>query len=224
MHPVFLVTGVCWAVTYVLIIRRGFAERTYGMPIVALCTNLSWEFIYSFVRPHAGFQRAGDIVWVALDAVIMFTAVRFGPREFPYLSKPVFYAGLAGTLVLSYLGVDLMAREFEHGAGNYAGFADNLMMSALFLGMLAGRRGLRGQSVSIAAWKFVGTIFASLGFYLYGTHSHTALFVYMYFANGIADFAYLVAVVVIALHIRGRTRAGGGAIPAQAATDAVTVQ
>jgi len=197
MHPVFLVTGLCWTVTYVLIIRRGFADRTYGMPIVALCANVSWEFIFSVVRPSAGVQRAGNIVWLALDLVIVYTALRFGPREFRYLPKPVFYAGFAGTLVLAYLGVDLLCREFEHGAGNYAGFADNLMMSGLFLAMLAARGGLRGQSVSIAALKFVGTIFASLGFWLYGAHSHSALFVYMYFANGIADAAYLVAVAAV---------------------------
>jgi len=217
MHPVFLVTGLCWAAAYVLIIRRGFADRTYGMPIVALCANVSWEFIFSVVRPHAGVQRISDLVWLAFDLVIMYTALRFGPREFGYLPRSVFYAGFAGTLVLAYLGVDLVSRELDNGNGIFAGFIDNLMMSALFLGMLAGRGGLRGQSVSIAAFKFVGTIFASLGFWLYGENSHTALLVYLYIANGVADAAYLAAVVII----RARTRAG--AVPSQEGTEAVTV-
>jgi hypothetical protein len=41
-------SGTFWALAYVLIIRRGFLDETYGMPFVALCANVSWEFIFSF--------------------------------------------------------------------------------------------------------------------------------------------------------------------------------
>jgi len=52
MFDILLVSsGVLWTVTYLLIIRRGFLDHTYGMPLVALCANLSWEFIFSFVFP-----------------------------------------------------------------------------------------------------------------------------------------------------------------------------
>ena len=216
MHPEFLATGLCWTVTYLLIIRRGFADRTYGMPIVALCANLSWEFIFSVVRPHAGVQRIGDILWLTLDVVIAYTALRYGPREFRYLPRPVFYAGFAGTLVLAYLGVDAVCREFDNGNGIYAGFADNLMMSGLFLAMLASRGGLRGQSVSIAALKCVGTIFASIGFWRYGGHPNSAVLTYMYVANAVVDIAYLVAVAIV--------RARAGAVLAQERPEAVTAR
>lgn len=213
MHPVFLMTGLCWAAAYLLIIRRGFADRTYGMPIVALCANVSWEFIFSVVRPHTGAQHISDIVWLAFDLVIVYTALRFGPREFPYLPRPVFYAGFAGTLVLSYLGVDAVCREFENGNGVYAAFISNLMMSGLFLAMLASRGGLRGQSISIAAFKFAGTICASLGFWLYGEHPNpnSALLVYLYIANGVVDAAYLTAVAVIRARARASARASASA-------------
>jgi hypothetical protein len=53
MFDILLVgSGVLWTITYLLIIRRGVLDRTYGMPLVALCANLSWEFIFSFVFPH----------------------------------------------------------------------------------------------------------------------------------------------------------------------------
>ena len=45
-------SGVLWTMVYLLIIKRGFADKTYGMPLPALCANLSWEFIFSFIHPH----------------------------------------------------------------------------------------------------------------------------------------------------------------------------
>jgi len=191
-------SGLFWTLTYVLIIQRGLADRTYGMPLVALCANLSWEFIFSVVRPHDGAQHVVDIVWLCLDLAIGYTAIRFGPREFPYLPRWGFYAGLAGTLVLSYLGVDLVCRQFDAGRGGYAAFGQNLMMSGLFLGMLAARRGLRGQSPWIAAAKLVGTGLASLSVWRSGTYAGASLMTYLYVANVVVDLAYLAAVVLVA--------------------------
>ena len=89
-------------------------------------------------------------MWLCLDLVIAYTAVRLGTREFPYLPRWAFYAGFAGTPALSYLAVDLVGREFDEGRGAYAAFGQNLMMSGLFPGMLVARftggRGLAGQS------------------------------------------------------------------------------
>jgi hypothetical protein len=211
-----LASGLCWTATYLLIIQRGFADRTYGMPIVALAANLSWEFIFSVVRPDTGVQHIVDIVWLTLDLVIVYTAVRFGPREFAYLPRPVFYAGFAGTLVLAYLGVDTVCREFDHGNGGYAAFGQNLMMSGLFLAMLASRGGLRGQSLPIAAAKFAGTALASIYFWRYGDHPHSAVLAYLYVANAVVDVAYLVAVAVV--------RARPGALTGQPETEAVTLR
>jgi hypothetical protein len=194
-------SGLFWTLTYVLIIRRGAADRTYGMPLVALCANLSWEFIFSVVRPHHGVQHVVDIVWLCLDLVIAYTAVRFGPREFPYLPRWAFYTGLAATLVLSYLGVDLVCREFDGGAGAYAAFGQNLMMSGLFLSMLIARftagRGLAGQSAWIAAAKLIGTGLASLAIWVGGDYAHSGLLTYLYFAILVVDLAYLAAVLLV---------------------------
>jgi hypothetical protein len=58
MFDILLVgTGIFWTITYLLIIRRGFLDHTYGMPLIALCANLTWEFIFSFVFPQGPVQR-----------------------------------------------------------------------------------------------------------------------------------------------------------------------
>jgi hypothetical protein len=192
-----LLSGLCWTGAYLLIIRRGLADRTYGMPLVALCANLAWEFIFSVVRPHTGLQHAVDVVWLGFDLVIAFTAVRFGASQFPYLPAKLFYLNLAGALVLSYLGVDLVCREFDDGGGTYAAFGQNLMMSCLFLAMLTARGSLAGQSPWIALLKLVGTAAAAVYASQYGDHPGSPLLHWLYVAIFVVDVAYLGAVLAV---------------------------
>lgn len=165
--PILLGSGLFWTVTYLLIIRRGFRDQTCGMPLVALCANLAWEFIFSIVHPHGPIQRFVNIVWLLCDAVILYQALRFGPREFPRVPKRVFYLMFGLALATSFCAVLFMSYEFNDMDGVYAAFGQNLMMSVLFIAMLYHRRSLRGQSGSIGICKRIGAALASLAFYLY---------------------------------------------------------
>ncbi len=49
--------GLFWIITYILIIKRGFQDKKYGMPMVALCANISWEFIFTFIYPQNDLQK-----------------------------------------------------------------------------------------------------------------------------------------------------------------------
>jgi hypothetical protein len=199
MSTVLLLSpGVFWTITYVLIIRQGLRDRTYGMPLVALCANISWEFIFSVVRPPTSVvAQTVYVVWFCFDVVIAYTAVRYGPREFPGLPRPVFYLGFAATLGLGYAGTDLFSREFDSGGPGLAAFASNLMMSGLFLSMLLGRRDLRGQSLWIAAAKFLGTLFASLYSWQFGKYAHSVVMPYLYIGNAVLDLAYVGALLAV---------------------------
>ncbi|GAB3404221.1 hypothetical protein GCM10027569_12140 [Flindersiella endophytica] len=198
--------GVAWTIAYLLIIWHGFADRTYGMPLVALGANLSWEFIFSFVHPSDQPQRTVNVVWLLFDLVILVTAVRFGAREFPGLPRLLYLGGLGGILVLSYLGVLLFANEFDTGGAVYVAFAQNLLMSGLFLSMLwsrwlrrADESPLRGQSVWIGVAKLVGTAFASaMAYFTLPSYSGSALLGYLYLTILLLDAAYVVALVVVA--------------------------
>jgi len=154
MFDILLVgSGVLWTVTYLLIIRRGFLDHTYGMPLVAFCANLSWEFIFSFVFPHGPVQRPVNIVWFSLDLIILYQLLHFGPREFPRLPKRHFYGMVALALLTAFFTVVSITLEFEDFDGAYSAFGQNLMMSVLYIVMLYSRGSLRGQSLSIALTK-----------------------------------------------------------------------
>lgn len=196
----FLGCGLFWTTAYVLIIRVGLRDRSYGMPIVALAANLAWEFIFSFVRPSAGVQQTVNIVWFLLDLGILATVVRFWPREFPWLSRRTFLAGLAATIALAYLGVNAVSLQFDHGQGFFAAFGQDLMMSGLFLGMLTARRSLRGQSVAIAVCKLIGSALAAAGTWLHERNVplyHGDLLPYLYFATLLVNAAYVLALLAV---------------------------
>ena len=187
-------TGLCWTLAYLLIIRVGLRERTYGMPIVAFAANISWEFLYSFVRPSHGVQHIINIVWFLLDCAIGYTVVKFGPREFPYLSRRAFYGCLVALLALAYPAVDLVGTQFDAGDGAYSAFAMNLMMSALFLSLFTARPAGRGQSVGIATAKLAGTAFASGSLAVrsdLAARYHGGLLTYLYIAIFVLDLVYL---------------------------------
>ena len=175
-------SALCWSVTYGLILRRGFIDKTYGMPVAALAANLSWEAIYT-LNPQTAVQGAVNGVWLLLDVGILAQFVWYGPRELPGWSRPKLLVGFACAAVVAssliwFVGVDLGDEPY----GIYAAFGQNLLMSLLFLQMLHLRRrlpqtdpstgrpvehprgGLRGQSVWIALFKGLGTLFASAAF------------------------------------------------------------
>lgn len=188
-------SGLLWTVAYLLIIRQGFRDRTYGMPLVALCANLSWEFIFAVVHPHGMPQRAVNFVWFGFDLLIAWQLLRFGPSEWDL--EPWAFRSLFGlSLVLAFGGVLLVTYEFENWSGAYAAFGQNLMMSALFIDMFRRRHNLRGQSSAIAACKLGGTLLASLAFYfLTETGATSRLLQYCFVSIFVLDLFYLLLVV-----------------------------
>jgi hypothetical protein len=186
--------GLFWTITYILIIRRSILDRTYGMPLAALCANISWEFIFSFVLPSSSIQRIVNIVWFILDAGILACFLRYGRNELANLSKWTFFTAFGLTLATSFGAVLLVTLEF-HDGGTYSAFGQNLMMSALFILMLYRRGSLRGQSIAIAVSKLLGTALASLAFFLYTTISHhSVLLPFLYVSILIYDVIYVAMV------------------------------
>ena len=172
-------SGFFWTLTYLLIIRRGYLDKTYGMPLVAICANISWEFIFSFVFPHPQPQLYIDYLWLAFDTGILVQYLLYGKREFPAtLPKNLFYPVFLLTLVLAALTILLISYEFKEFIGIYAAFGQNWIMSILFVHLLLKRNSAAGQSLYIALSKMIGTIFPSFLFYLYFPHSYLLFFLF----------------------------------------------
>jgi len=162
-----IIGGIFWSLTYILIIRRGFKDKTYGMPLVALCANISWEAIFSFLHPHSSPQLYINYIWFLLDVIIVLQFLKFGKTEFLKFSIRQFYSAFLMALTTAFFLVLFITYEFNDFKGAYSAFGQNLMMSILFITMLLSRNDLRGQSIYIALFKMFGTGISSLAFYLY---------------------------------------------------------
>ncbi len=186
-----IIGGVFWSLTYLLIIRRGFKDRTYGMPLAALCANISWEGVFSFIYPHNPPQLFINYSWFLLDVFILMQFLKYGRSEFRALSNKKFYAMFIMALITSFCLVLFITDEFSDKKGAYAAFGQNLMMSILFIVMLFRRDDLRGQSIFIALFKMLGTGISSLAFYLYQPISQgSSLFHFLFISIFVYDIIY----------------------------------
>lgn len=191
--------GLLWTATYILIIRHGFKEKTFGMPLAALCANISWEAIFAFIHPHSSPQIYINYLWFFLDAVIVFQFLKYGKKEFPKFSRTQFYLVFVLGISVAFPLIYSINVEFNDWSGAYAAFGQNLMMSVLFIPMLLSRNDLRGQSIYIGIFKMLGTGLSSLAFYLYRSIAQDSMLFLVLFI-GICAFDIIYVVMLYQKH------------------------
>jgi hypothetical protein len=188
------ISGIAWTVVYVVSIRIGFKQKTYAMPIAALGLNIAWEWIYAIhdLANAVGPQGYVNLVWAVADVMILYTFFRYGRAELPsFVTRPLFVAwgvGIVGASVAIQL---LFIREFglvDMLAPKYSAFLQNVLMSGLFIAMFVARRGARGQSLTIAVAKWLGTLAPTL---LFGVLQNSTFVLGLGIICSILDLAYI---------------------------------
>lgn len=172
-----LLIGVAFGIlTYILIVRQGFKDKTFGMPIIMACANLSGDFICSFIYPPNPLEKYINMFWLLFDIIFVFQYLKYGQQEFPKkLSKRLFYPHFAFVLLFSYIITLCVIDTFFKGdysdAFKFIGLADNFIMSILFCSMFLTRTNLAGQSIYIASFKLLASICVALAFCLFSSMS-----------------------------------------------------
>ena len=185
-----LACALFWVLTYILIIKKGWQDQNYGMPMLALAANLSWEFIFSLLLPLPTPQKYIVVVWFGLDLIILMQFLLFGRTNFKQeFYRANFYSLFILTLIISFFTIFLITHEFNDYLGKYTAFGQNLMMSILFIHLLVRRSNSSGQSLVIAGCKLLGTLAASILFLLYHP---SALIIFFAGAIFFFDAIYLV--------------------------------
>ncbi|PAW85236.1 MAG: hypothetical protein B9S33_10170 [Pedosphaera sp. Tous-C6FEB] len=160
----FSVAGcfIFWLAAYVLIVRRGLVDKTFGMPIAALCGNIAWEVLFSHVyTPDYRLVELGNTAWVLFDLGILWCAWKYAPDDFqnPIAKRwvrPMIPIGIAAAMWVAVPFVE----TYKDTQGYFLGWADAFFMSILFIAMLLRRDSVRGQSIWIGITMFLGNLSA----------------------------------------------------------------
>jgi len=157
-----IIADLLWMLAYICTIRVGFRDHTYGFPLVAVCLNISWEFVFSLIiRPKSKLRMILTLIWLGLDSVILFQLLRWGAADQLLPIQAHFVPIVLGTLLLAAIGHITFHYTYHDPGGQEVAFAINLVMSILFVFLLFHRPDLRGLSYAAAWLKMLGTLILS---------------------------------------------------------------
>ncbi|MCE2687077.1 MAG: hypothetical protein LW595_00795 [Rickettsiales bacterium] len=174
-----LINAICWAITYILIIKANFSYKKCVMPTFSLATNIIWEVVFSFIYPHQVPQIYFDYIWLTLD-VIIFMQLLF----FNQINK----RNLLLLLFFSFIFIVLCVYNGDKW-GIYSALITNLIMSILFILEIIKSRS-EGHSLAIGLTKMLGTAIACIAFYFYIPQMQNLFIIGMFIAILIFDIIY----------------------------------
>jgi hypothetical protein len=157
-----IISGICWSLVYIALIRGGFRDHTYGMPLFALGLNICWELLYTvsgFASAITAPQTWVNLIWAMLDVVIMITYFKYGKTELPANIRQYTVWLMIVVLLTSAASQLAFYLEFgSHWGSIYSAFTQNAIMSILFLAMVIHRNSTRGLSKLAIYAKWLGTL------------------------------------------------------------------
>lgn len=152
-----LVLTLGWVIAYILMIRRGMLDKSYGMPMIALCLNVSWEFYFTFITDIEMTYRMANGLFFIFDIGVLYTCFRFGRDDFDWpVLKQHFLTFLTGSLALCLVGVYLFVTAFNDTYGGLIASVNTPLYSALLVAMLLRRNSVKGQSLYIGLAILIG--------------------------------------------------------------------
>jgi hypothetical protein len=191
-----VMSGLAWTIVYIESIRVGFRDKTYAMPIAALALNFAWESTYAVhdLTTSLSIQAFVNLAWALADLAIVFTFLKFGRAELPsFVTRTMFAAWSVLIFAASYVVQWIFLAEFgAHDASRYSAFLQNALMSGLFVQMIVARRGLRGQTLTIAVAKWFGTLAPTI---LFGVIEGSHLILGLGLICSVLDLVYIALVM-----------------------------
>ena len=149
-----LLSGVSWCVVYVTALVLGIKHKTWCIPRIAICQNFAWEFWIVISKYVSGAAvSVGYVVqlsWLILD--IMLVAIWLW-YERKHLVRNI--------LLFSFILAVMYLLAYQAKQWAYMAYIINVVMSALFLLRLHRDPG-QWVSMTIAVWKLVGTVAATI--------------------------------------------------------------
>jgi len=159
-----------WAIAYLQILRAGFRDKTYGLPLACIFLDISWEFLFAFnrVAPLEVALSWGNRLWFFADCVIVAQVFMYGRQwqSNPWV-RTHFHTISIVSLMASVGGLYLFETYFNDIYGVASSFLINLVLSLLFIPLLFSRPDLKGLPYGAAWTKMIGSVAGAAFCYLW---------------------------------------------------------
>jgi hypothetical protein len=193
-HVFFAVGCLLWVFTYFIVIRNIRKQQFVEIPIVAICANFAWEFLWSFVfKTDMGELYVwGYRIWFALDCYILYGLYKHGAKQLTEAPIIKHFSAITTLTLLSW-GVMLYYYIQNYDApishmGAYSGYILNVMMSAMFITLFLRMNKPSGFSYLSGWLKGVGTILITIFCFL---RFNDGFLLSMCIITGILDIIYI---------------------------------
>ena len=186
-----------WVVSYVAILRRVQRNRFLEIPAGAVVANVAWEYLWGFTfTTSMGMVFAwGYRIWFFLDLFIVYMLFKYGWKQAdtPVIARAFNVASAFG-IVCWLAALYYFIREgYDTSYGAISGYILNVMMSALYLVLIAKQSNNPQYFSEVVAWsKMLGTALLSVFNFMVRPDDH--LLMTLYVATLVLDVAYIVAV------------------------------
>lgn len=193
-HVFFAVGCLLWVFTYIIVIRNIIKKQFVEIPLVAVCANFAWEFLWSFFfRTDMGELYVwGYRIWFFLDCFIVYGLFKYGVKQVVHPLFIKYYHIIVALCIASwgallYYYIDKWDAPVTHMGAN-SGYILNVMMSALFITFFL-RYNQPGSFSYLSGWfKGVGTILITIFCFL---HFTDGFLLSMCVITGILDIIYI---------------------------------
>ncbi len=192
-----IVGDLLWLLAYILIIRKGFKDQTYGIPMLCVALNFTWEFIYAVQFPFPNKLIEGiRWAWLVTDAVIVYQLFRYGrANQVIPLIKQYFFPLCIAMFASTYIAQMTFHYSFKDRYGVEDAYMINLVMSLLFIFMFFSRSGMNGISLGAAWAKMLGTGILSLGScFMIKDWLKSSFMVYLFATIFVLDVTYIILI------------------------------
>ncbi len=172
--------GGLWTICYILLARESFTSKSYGMPLLALASNLGWELVYALLIAEAPLEKFAFTVWLVIDIFIVYGFLVHGSNEWegaPAVKKHLPWILLAFTAWFGLghwafakwwieSGVSLKKGKWYNGVegidttelGFWSAAVAQVILSVASLCQLIVRQHTGGVSWAIWGTRFLGTL------------------------------------------------------------------
>ncbi|KAH7100971.1 hypothetical protein BKA62DRAFT_202132 [Auriculariales sp. MPI-PUGE-AT-0066] len=85
--------GLMWTIVYVSFVYTSLRDKTYGMPLIVLSSNMAWEFVYGVWVSEDPLEKIAFTSWFIVDIGLIYATLKHGRNEWshaPFMQRHLF--------------------------------------------------------------------------------------------------------------------------------------